>query len=88
LINPSAKERGKLVGLEVKSTIQIGKGGESHNGQHDSNRDDQAARWFCFSRPESCDFQTMATAEVQAGSFFFDFCTGLRTLQKFVSSRG
>src|ERR1041385_4920256 len=32
LINPSAKERGKPVGLEVKSTIQIGKGGESHNG--------------------------------------------------------
>jgi transcriptional regulator with XRE-family HTH domain len=32
LINPSAKERGKPIGLEVKSTIQIGKGGESHNG--------------------------------------------------------
>jgi len=32
LINPSAKERGKSIGLEVKSTIQIGKGGESHNG--------------------------------------------------------
>ena len=32
LINPSARERGKTVGLEVKSTIQIGKGGESHNG--------------------------------------------------------
>jgi transcriptional regulator with XRE-family HTH domain len=32
LINPSAKERSKPVGLEVKSTIQIGKGGESHNG--------------------------------------------------------
>lgn len=32
LINPSAKERGKPVGLEVKSTVQIGKGGESHNG--------------------------------------------------------
>ncbi len=32
LINPSARERGKMVGLEVKSTIQIGKGGESHNG--------------------------------------------------------
>ncbi len=32
LINPTAKERGKPVGLEVKSTIQIGKGGESHNG--------------------------------------------------------
>src|SRR3989475_10906461 len=32
LINPSTRERGKLVGLEVKSTIQIGKGGESHNG--------------------------------------------------------
>lgn len=32
LINPSAKERGKPAGLEVKSTIQIGKGGESHNG--------------------------------------------------------
>jgi len=32
LINPSAREHGKTVGLEVKSTIQIGKGGESHNG--------------------------------------------------------
>ena len=32
LINPSAKERGKAAGLEVKTTIQIGKGGESHNG--------------------------------------------------------
>lgn len=32
LINPSAKKSGKSVGLEVKSTIQIGKGGESHNG--------------------------------------------------------
>jgi transcriptional regulator with XRE-family HTH domain len=32
LINPSAKKGGKPVGLEVKSTIQIGKGGESHNG--------------------------------------------------------
>ena len=32
LINPSVKEGGKPVGLEVKSTIQIGKGGESHNG--------------------------------------------------------
>ncbi len=32
LINPNAKESGKPVGLEVKSTIQIGKSGESHNG--------------------------------------------------------
>ena len=32
LINSSAKEDGKPVGLEVKSTSQIGKGGESHNG--------------------------------------------------------
>jgi transcriptional regulator with XRE-family HTH domain len=32
LINPRSKENGKPVGLEVKSTIQIGKGGESHNG--------------------------------------------------------
>lgn len=32
LINPKIKQRGKPVGLEVKSTIQIGKGGESHNG--------------------------------------------------------
>jgi len=32
LINPQAVEEGKPVGLEVKSTIQIGKGGESHNG--------------------------------------------------------
>jgi transcriptional regulator with XRE-family HTH domain len=32
LINPSAKKGSKPVGLEVKSTIQIGKGGESHNG--------------------------------------------------------
>lgn len=32
LINTGARNRGKPVGLEVKSTIQIGKGGESHNG--------------------------------------------------------
>ncbi len=32
LINRSAREGGKTIGLEVKSTIQIGKGGESHNG--------------------------------------------------------
>lgn len=32
LINPKVKEQGKPVGLEVKSTVQIGKGGESHNG--------------------------------------------------------
>jgi len=32
LVNPSAKSGGKAAGLEVKSTIQIGKGGESHNG--------------------------------------------------------
>jgi transcriptional regulator with XRE-family HTH domain len=32
LINPNVKEGGIPVGLEVKSTIQIGKGGESHNG--------------------------------------------------------
>jgi hypothetical protein len=32
LINPRVLEKGKPVGLEVKSTIQIGKGGESHNG--------------------------------------------------------
>jgi len=32
LINPNVKVGGKPVGLEVKSTIQIGKGGESHNG--------------------------------------------------------
>ncbi|MDE3067674.1 MAG: helix-turn-helix transcriptional regulator [Verrucomicrobiota bacterium] len=32
LTNPAAKQSGKPVGLEVKSTIQIGKGGESHNG--------------------------------------------------------
>jgi transcriptional regulator with XRE-family HTH domain len=32
LVNPKAREQGKQVGLEVKSTIQIGKGGESHNG--------------------------------------------------------
>jgi transcriptional regulator with XRE-family HTH domain len=32
LINPSVKGDGKAAGLEVKSTIQIGKGGESHNG--------------------------------------------------------
>ena len=32
LINPAAKEGGRPAGLEVKSTIQIGKGGESHNG--------------------------------------------------------
>jgi transcriptional regulator with XRE-family HTH domain len=33
LMNPSAL-RGKGIGLEVKTTIQVGKGGESHNG-HD-----------------------------------------------------
>ncbi len=32
LINPQASEKGKPVGLEIKSTIQVGKGGESHNG--------------------------------------------------------
>lgn len=32
LINPLSKERGQAAGLEVKATIQIGKGGESHNG--------------------------------------------------------
>lgn len=32
LISPHGVERGKPCGLEVKSTIQIGKGGESHNG--------------------------------------------------------
>ena len=32
LVNSSVKKSGKLIGLEVKSTIQIGKGGESHNG--------------------------------------------------------
>jgi len=32
LVNPSAKEGGRPAGLEIKSTIQIGKGGESHNG--------------------------------------------------------
>lgn len=32
LINPSATVEGKPTGLEIKSTVQIGKGGESHNG--------------------------------------------------------
>jgi transcriptional regulator with XRE-family HTH domain len=32
LLNVTAKEDGKPVGLEIKSTVQIGKGGESHNG--------------------------------------------------------
>ena len=32
LINPTIRKGGKHAGLEVKSTIQIGKGGESHNG--------------------------------------------------------
>jgi transcriptional regulator with XRE-family HTH domain len=32
LVNPNVREGGKPGGLEVKSTIQIGKGGESHNG--------------------------------------------------------
>ena len=32
LINASAREGGKPAGLEIKSTIQTGKGGESHNG--------------------------------------------------------
>jgi transcriptional regulator with XRE-family HTH domain len=32
LINRSVSQGGKPVGLEVKTTVQIGKGGESHNG--------------------------------------------------------
>jgi transcriptional regulator with XRE-family HTH domain len=32
LVNTKVSEAGKPVGLEIKSTIQIGKGGESHNG--------------------------------------------------------
>lgn len=32
LVNPTVTEAGKPVGLEVKTTIQVGKGGESHNG--------------------------------------------------------
>jgi len=32
LVNPEPDEAGKPVGLEIKTTIQIGKGGESHNG--------------------------------------------------------
>jgi len=32
LVNPNVSEHGKPAGLEVKSTIQVGKGGESHNG--------------------------------------------------------
>ena len=32
LINPAVKVDGKSAGLEIKSTIQVGKGGESHNG--------------------------------------------------------
>ncbi|HXR03234.1 MAG TPA: helix-turn-helix transcriptional regulator [Verrucomicrobiae bacterium] len=32
LINPKVFVKGKPIGLEVKSTIQVGKGGESHNG--------------------------------------------------------
>jgi len=32
LVNPLVVENGKPAGLEIKSTIQIGKGGESHNG--------------------------------------------------------
>jgi transcriptional regulator with XRE-family HTH domain len=32
LINPNAKTGEKPAGLEVKTTVQIGKGGESHNG--------------------------------------------------------
>ena len=32
LVNPAIKQGAKPAGLEVKSTIQIGKGGESHNG--------------------------------------------------------
>jgi transcriptional regulator with XRE-family HTH domain len=32
LVNPKVKKSRKPAGLEVKSTIQIGKGGESHNG--------------------------------------------------------
>lgn len=32
LINPTAKAQGRGTGLEIKTTVQIGKGGESHNG--------------------------------------------------------
>ncbi|HXD00682.1 MAG TPA: helix-turn-helix transcriptional regulator [Verrucomicrobiae bacterium] len=32
LVNPGIKSKGVPAGLEIKSTIQIGKGGESHNG--------------------------------------------------------
>ena len=32
LVNAHVMEEGKPAGLEVKSTIQVGKGGESHNG--------------------------------------------------------
>lgn len=32
LVNPGVTQQGKPAGLEVKSTIQVGKGGESHNG--------------------------------------------------------
>jgi len=32
LVNPQIVEQGKPAGLEVKSTIQVGKGGESHKG--------------------------------------------------------
>jgi len=32
LVNPAGEEAGKPIGLEIKTTIQIGKGGESHNG--------------------------------------------------------
>lgn len=32
LLNPKARIQGRATGLEVKTTVQIGKGGESHNG--------------------------------------------------------
>jgi transcriptional regulator with XRE-family HTH domain len=33
LVNSKVSAKGKPIGLEVKSTIQVGKGGESHNGR-------------------------------------------------------
>lgn len=63
LINPSVKEGGKPSGLEVKSTIQIGKGGESHNGH---------SGWHCI----ACFTIEKATGDVRFLHLMFTILNG------------
>ena len=63
LINPSVKEGGKPAGLEVKSTIQIGKGGESHNGH---------SGWHCI----ACFTIEKATGNVRFLHLMFTILNG------------